>query len=85
GGWAQIALFPASRVSFHIYGGENRDRRQDLLFGGIPWNASYAANVMYRIAPNILGSFEVSQTRTNYTNTGIRLNNHYDLALAYRF
>ncbi|MDQ6676504.1 MAG: hypothetical protein M3Z09_04325, partial [Acidobacteriota bacterium] len=42
GGWAQIALFPASRVSFHIYGGENRDRRQDLLFGGIPWNASYA-------------------------------------------
>ncbi len=85
GGWAQIAFFPGRRLSIHAFGGEDRDRRRDLLFGGIPWNAAYAVNAIYRIAPNILGSFEASQTRTNYINGGIRLNNHYDVAVAYLF
>jgi hypothetical protein len=40
---------------------------------------------MYRLAPNILGAFEYSQTRTTYLGIGTRLNNHYDLALAYLF
>lgn len=85
GGWAQIALFPTSRLTFHIYGGEHWNRPADLLTGSPHRNFVYAGNFMYRIAPNIIGSWEMSQTRTNYLNQGLRLNNHYDLALAYLF
>jgi hypothetical protein len=40
---------------------------------------------VYKLAPNILAAFEASQTRTDYISSGLRLNNHYDLALAYLF
>jgi hypothetical protein len=85
GGWTQLALFASKRTTVHVFGGEQADRAADLATGGIRRNFTYAGNVMYRIAPNVLGSFEVSQTRTNYLNIGTRLNNHYDLALAYLF
>jgi len=85
GGWGQLAFFPASRISFHIYGGEESDRTSDLIGNSISRNLVYSGNVVYRFAANILGSFEVSQTRTDYILSGQRLNNHYDLALAYLF
>ncbi len=85
GWWSQFALFPASRISFHIYGGEESNRVADLIGNGISRNLVYAGNVVYKFASNVLGSFEVSQTRTNYIQSGQRLNNHYDLALAYLF
>jgi hypothetical protein len=40
---------------------------------------------MYRLAPNVILSLEALQVRTNYIGSGIRLNNHYDLAVAYQF
>ena len=85
GGWAQLAVFATSKLTFHIYGGEHFNRASDLLPGAGHRNFVYAGNFMYRLAPNILGSFEVSQARTNYLNQGLRLNNHYDVALAYLF
>lgn len=85
GGWAQFAVFPTERLSIHFYGGQQRDRESDLKFGGIARNFVYAGNFMYRLAPNVLTSLEFSQTRTTYINVGSRLNNHYDLALAYLF
>jgi len=85
GGWAQLAIFPTQRLSLHFYGGQQRDRETDLKSGGIARNFVYAGNFMYRLAPNILTSLEFSQTRTTYLNIGNRLNNHYDLALAYLF
>ncbi len=85
GGWAQMALFPTSRLTFHFYGGQQHDRAADLLLGGIKRNFTYAGNLIYRFAPNVLGSLEASQTRTTYLNVGTRLNVHYDLALAYLF
>ncbi|WP_180540211.1 hypothetical protein [Nevskia soli] len=85
GGWTQVAFFPTSRLSFHLYGGEENDRAADLLTGGIARNVTYAGNVMYRLAPNIISAFELSQTRTTYLSQGTRLNNHYDLALGYLF
>ena len=45
----------------------------------------YGANLFYRLAPNVLAGWEVSQIRTTYLGQGIRINNHYDLALAYHF
>jgi hypothetical protein len=85
GGWGQLALFPANRVSVHFYGGEESNRVADLIGNSISRNLVYAGNVVYKFASNVLGSFEVSQTRTDYIQSGQRLNNHYDLALAYLF
>jgi hypothetical protein len=85
GGWGQMSLFPAARGTFHFYGGEELDRASDLMTGGITSNFVYAGNFMYKLAPNVLAAFELSQARTNYLGFGLRLNNHYDLALAYLF
>ena len=85
GGWGQLSLFATDRLTFHVYGGQHWNRPADLPSGATQRNFVYAGNFIYKIAPNVLGSFEVSQTRTDYLNQGIRLNNHYDLALAYLF
>lgn len=85
GGWAQFAIFPASRISLHVFGGEESDRASDLVTNSINRNLSYAANIVYKLAPNVLAALEASQTRTDYIASGLRLNNHYDLAFAYLF
>ncbi len=85
GGWAQISIPLTPRITFNFYSGEEADRASDLLSGAIRRNLVVAGNVFYRFAPNVLGSFEMSQARTDYILLGNRLNNHYDLALAYLF
>jgi hypothetical protein len=85
GGWAQVSVPITPRVTFNVYSGEEADRASDLLSGNIRRNLVTAANIFYRFAPNVLGSFEASQTRTAYIFLGNRMNNHYDLALAYQF
>jgi hypothetical protein len=85
GGWGQLAVFPASRLSLHFYGGEESDRPSDLPVNSVGRNLIYAGNAIYKLSSNVLASFEVSQTRTDYVSAGVRLSNHYDLALAYLF
>lgn len=85
GGWGQMTVTLTPRWSFHFFGGEEDDRGQDLLGNAISRNVIYGANMMYKLAPNVLTSFEISQVRTAYLVSGIRENNHYDLALAYLF
>jgi hypothetical protein len=85
GEWAQIALFPAPRLSFHIYSGEQFNRPSDLASYSVQRNFVYAGNIMYKLAPNVLAALEAAQTRTQYLGSLLRLNNHYDLALAYLF
>jgi hypothetical protein len=85
GGWSQLSLFPTNRLSLHFFGGEEEDRASDLVANSVRRNLSYAGNIVYKLAPNVLAAFEASQTRTDYISSGLRLNNHYDLALAYLF
>ena len=85
GEWGQIAIFPASRLSLHIYAGEQHDRAADLAPNFVNRNFVYAGNFTYKLAPNVLAAFEASQARTQYLGGVLRLNNHYDLALAYLF
>jgi hypothetical protein len=93
GGWAQLTFFATSRLSFHFMAGSQNDRASDLVAGlgaqgpngGIGRNLSYGGNFFYKLAPNVIASFETMQTRTSYLLFGQRLNNHYDLALAYLF
>lgn len=85
GGWAQISYAATPRLTFNFFGGQHDDRDSDLRFGGIGKNFAYAGNALYRVAPNVILGFETMQLRTNYIGAGRRLNNHYDLALAYQF
>jgi len=85
GGWGQLTLHASSRLWFNLFSGQQDDRNSQLAVGAIGKNLAYGANFFYRLAPNVLASFEASQTRTNYIGSGTLLNNHYDLALAYLF
>jgi hypothetical protein len=85
GGWAQIHVPITARLAWNVYGGQQDDRNSDLAYGYIGKNQSYFSNLMYRIAPNVLVSLEGGQVRTNYIGWGNRVNDHYDLAVAYLF
>jgi len=85
GGWGQLTVPATSRLSFHIFSGLENDRAADLAANAIHRNWLYGANFFYRLAPNVLLGAEVSQARTAYIDNRPRLNNHYDLALAYLF
>ena len=85
GGWAQLTLIATRRLSFHIFSGLEDGRAADLLPYAIARNWLYGANLFYRIAPNVLVGLETTQARTTYIDSSFRLNNHYDLALAYLF
>lgn len=85
GGWAQISFTATPRLTFNLYSGQQDDRDRDLNAGGVGKNFAYAGNALYRIAPNVILGFEMIQIRTSYVGVGKRLNNHYDLALAYQF
>jgi hypothetical protein len=85
GGWAQWTWIPLRRLSFNFFAGQQDDRDSDLLPGRIGKNQKYGANFFYKLAPNVLVSFETSQLRTTYILIGDRVNNHYDLGVAYLF
>jgi hypothetical protein len=86
GGWGQLTLHAAPRLDFHLFTGQQDDQNSELLSAGaIGKNLLFGGNLYYRIAPNVLVGWEASQTRTTYLGQGIRINNHYDLALGYLF
>jgi hypothetical protein len=85
GGWGQLTLLATPRLSFHFFSGLENGRTADLEAYAIGRNWLYGANLFYRLAPNVLLGAEVSQARTAYIDSSLRLNNHYDLALAYLF
>jgi hypothetical protein len=85
GGWAQLRFPITARLAFDIYGGQQDDRNVDLPPAYMAKNQGYFGNVMYRLAPNVVVSLEGGQIRTTYFQIGNRLNDHYDLAIAYMF
>jgi hypothetical protein len=85
GGWAQVRIPVTQRLAFDFYSGTQDDRNADLVTGYIGANRAYFGNAQYRIAPNVILSLEGGQVRTQYLGTWTRLNNHYDLAVAYLF
>ena len=84
GGWAQLSLRATPRLTFNLFGGWQNNRDRDLYYG-IANNQAYAANLMYRLAPNVIFSLETGQARTDYLINGNRLSNHHDLGFAYLF
>jgi hypothetical protein len=85
GGWGQVTLHAAPRWDFHFFTGQVDDGNRRLVNGAIGKNLLYGGNVYFHIAPNVITAFEATQVRTMYIGQGLRINNHYDLALAYLF
>jgi hypothetical protein len=85
GGWLQISSPLTSRLTLNVFGGVQNNRVSDLLDGQISRNLSYAANMMYRIAPNVIISLEGLQTRTQIVGQDSLVRNRYDLGMAYLF
>jgi hypothetical protein len=85
GGWGQLTLHVLPRLDFHLFTGQVDDANHDLAAGGIGKNLLFGGNAYFRVAPNVLMGLEASQLRTMYLGQGVRINNHYDLALAYLF
>ena len=85
GGWTQATVFATQRLSFHAFGGEEANRASDLTGNSVRRNLIWGGNAMYKLAPNVIASIELTQNRTAYLLAGQRLSNHYDLAIAYLF
>ncbi|HTP85790.1 MAG TPA: bZIP transcription factor [Bryobacteraceae bacterium] len=85
GGWLQLTLAPTDRLSFHFFGGAQDNRRRDLWGDAVHSNAAFAGNINYQLAPNVVTAFEAGRTRTDWTHSGTRARNIYDLSLAYLF
>ncbi len=85
GGWGQLTFHVAKRVDMHAFTGLQTYSTTFLGVGDASRNMQYGANLFFRLAPNVLLGPEISQLRTTYIGQGIRINNHYDLALAYIF
>ncbi len=85
GGWGQFTLHTLPRLDFHFFTGQVDDRNADLGPGLIGKNLLFGGNAYFKLAPNVLAGIEATQLRTLYLGQGVRINNHYDLALAYLF
>ena len=85
GGWAQLSVPFHSRVSLNLIAGAMDDRNRDLTAAMIASNRNAAANLVFRIAPNVLVALEAMRIRTLYLNGGLSRNPRYDLSIAYQF
>jgi hypothetical protein len=85
GGWGQLTLHARPRLDFHFFSGQVDDANFGLDRGAIGKNLLFGGNAFFHIAPNVITGFEATQVRTMYIGQGVRMNNHYDLALAYLF
>jgi hypothetical protein len=85
GGWGQITIHTLPRLDFHLFTGQQDYQAGDLQHGSVTRNLLFGGNLFFRVAPNVLFGPEITQTRTFYLGEGLRINNHYDMALAYLF
>jgi hypothetical protein len=85
GGWGQFTIHATRRIDVHLFSGRQDYSTEYLGPGDAQRNSLYGTNIFYRIAPNVLLGPEFSQMRTVYIGQGVRINNHYDFALAYLF
>jgi hypothetical protein len=85
GGWAQVSVAANNKLTFNWFAGIHDDRDSDLNRGQNGRNRSGGANVMYKLAPSVVLSFEGMQIRSNYIGTANRRMNRYDLSIAYLF
>jgi hypothetical protein len=84
-GWVQVALPVSSRLTFDMYAGRQLNRAADLSAYEVARSLTYAANALYKIAPNIVLGVEAAQDRMDYLNNFGFKTNRYDATAAYLF
>lgn len=84
-GWMQIALPVTNRLTFDFYAGRQLNNPRDLNEYGISRTFTYAGNVLYRLAPNVIIGFEASRFDAEYLNAHQLFANRYDATAAYLF
>lgn len=84
-GWLQVSVPLTPRLTLNVFGGGQFNRPGQLVATDIQQNFAYAANLMYRIGPNVVTGLEAQQMRLTLFQGSSRIIDHYDLALAYLF
>ena len=86
GGWAQVAFKATPRLTLNVYSGlEDPNDDDAVALDGVTRNLTGAANMFFRLAPNVVTGFEIAQTRTLYKAGQHPRLNHYDIYVAYLF
>jgi hypothetical protein len=85
GGWIQLALPLTQRLTFNTYVGRQANDSQDIYEGGIFRTLTYAGNMLYRVAPNVVIGFEASRNRIDQYDAYSLRTNRYDATIAYLF
>ena len=85
GGWTQVSVEIAPRLTLNALAGFQAPRLDGLASGTLTHDYSFASNLMYRLAPNILLGAEALQERAGYLETSHIIRDHYDLAIGYLF
>ncbi len=85
GGWVQLALPLTRRLTFNTYVGRQANDSNDIYGGGIFRTLTYAGNVLYRVAPNVVIGFEASRNRLDQYDAYSLRTNRYDATIAYLF
>jgi hypothetical protein len=84
-GWTEFSFPLTSRLTWNLFGGFQAPRFADLGYDSLTHKSSYATNLTYRIAPNVLVGAEALQERAGYEEQARVIRNHYDLAIGYLF
>ncbi|MBV8572632.1 MAG: hypothetical protein JO319_18585 [Acidobacteriaceae bacterium] len=84
-GWLQAAFPVTKRLTFDLYGGAQANDARDLNPYGVIRNQTFAGNVLYRIAPNVVLGFEGATNHTEYLNALSFWTTRYDATVAYLF
>jgi hypothetical protein len=85
GGWAQVSTTLSKRLTWNLFSGFENDHGRYLPYDNIVRDFTYASNLVYRLSPNVIVSFEGLQMRGHLQSGLGTIHNHYDLALAYLF
>ncbi len=85
GGWTQVAIQVTPRLTWNSFAGLQAPRVYGLSYGSLSHDYSFASNVIFRFAPNVLLGAEALQERVGYVGQNHQIRNHYDLALGYLF
>jgi hypothetical protein len=85
GGWLQAAFPVTNRLTLDVYAGKQVNNPRDLSAFEVLRSQTFAANALYRIAPNVVLGFEAGRNNIGYLNALKFWSNRYDATVAYLF
>ncbi len=84
-GWLQAAFPLTKRLTFDLYAGKQVNNPRDLSAYEVSKSETFAGNILYRIAPNVVLGFEGARNRVQYLNASTFWIDRYDATVAYLF